>query len=797
MKRQFRLLLLASCSSLLHAVPAMAQDTSGAGAASVQTPSSGQADSAAQLDEIIVTANKRNENINRVGAAISAFGAEALETRNIDTPEAVAANIPGLALAPSTHGTPVYTLRGVGYNADALGVYPAVSVYTDQAPMPFPVLAGHAVYDLERVEVLKGPQGTLFGQNSTGGAINYIAAKPTDVFGGGGSLDYGRFNELHFTGYVSGPLSDQVSARLAVDAARRDDVQRSYTRDDTLGERKYVAGRLLLDWDASDTVRFSLNVNGSIDKSDPQAPQLIAVLPTNSGAPTAAEVSTPLSPTDLRAADWSTGTERPRGDRKLFQMALRGDFDVSPNITVTSLTTFNYLKQNPSYDLDGSAFQLLGSPVDRGTIDSFNQELRLSNANQDGAAFRWTVGGNYDKSKVTEVQNITYGDNSVSNAGTLFINVSGIDSRSDIENYAVFASGEYAITPQIKLLAGARYTRSINDTRICGFSPGDGRVAQLFTILGELIGGETVPLGPNDCYPLNSAFLPGDAFNFKLDEDNVSWKVGADFQVTPGTLIYANVSRGYKAGSFPVFTASVQSVMVPARQESVTSYEAGIKARLFDGSVQANAAVFYQDYKDKQIQGTLNDPLFGLLQQLQNVPESHIYGFEADVTARPMAGLTLTGSVSYLKSEVDQYSGTDIYGAARDFAGNDLPFAPEWTLIFDADYAIPLSNDDEFFVGATVNYRTEADTYIGGGTIPFPNRADARTLSRFPFVIDGYTLVDARIGYRFPGQQLTISAWGKNIFNAFNVQNIVSYSDAIVRQVGEPATYGVTLGYKF
>lgn len=168
----------------LWAAPALAAEADEAAADATST-------------DIIVTANKRNESINKVGASIAAFDTDMLENRNIVKAEELVRSIPGMALAPSTHGTPVFTLRGIGYNADALGVYPAVSVSIDQAPMPFPVLAGHSMFDLERVEVLKGPQGTLFGQNSTGGAINYIAAKPGNDLEAGFNLTYGRFNEVH------------------------------------------------------------------------------------------------------------------------------------------------------------------------------------------------------------------------------------------------------------------------------------------------------------------------------------------------------------------------------------------------------------------------------------------------------------------------------------------------------------------------------------------------------------------------------------------------------------------------
>ncbi len=756
--------------------------------------------------EIIVTANKRDESISKVGASVAAFDTSLLQKRNIIKLDELARAVPGLALAPSTHGTPVFTLRGIGFNADSLGVYPAVSLSVDQAPMPFPVLAGHSLYDLERVEVLKGPQGTLFGQNSTGGAINFVANKPTDALQAGFALDYGRFNEVHGTAYISGPIADTIGMRLSIDAAHRDAWQYNFTRPDKNGQQNYIAARLITDWAPSDRLKFELNLNGSIDRSEPQALQIIASLPSNPAAPTFEELNAPLTPQNLRAANWSstgrpgnalqspTLSPRPRGDRRLFQAFLRADFEVTDDISLTSITTYNHLTQHMSFDLDGSQYELVDNPRDDGKISDFNQEIRLSNASATGARFRWTLGGNYNHSNVDQLQIITYGDNSLSNAGTNFIHDSTVENKGRINTYAVFANGEYDLTDRLTFKAGVRYTKSINKNSMCNSdTTGDQNLSALFTLLGQILNGATVPLRSGDCYSLNAQNLPGDLFKYTLSEDNVSWRAGLDFKLSSDTLLYANISRGYKAGAFPVITGATQQVFLPAKQESVTSYEAGVKTKLADNAISLSSAIFYQDYRDKQIQGTINTALFGLLQRLDNVPKSHIFGIEADVTVRPVTGLTLSGSASYLKTKVDQYSGITVFGVQKDFAGSRLPFAPSWSLVGDVDYRVPTASGGEFFVGGTVNYRTYVDAYIGGSDLQIPDNGVNRWINRVPFRIEGYALVDARIGYTFPGEKLTISAWGKNVFNKFNVQNVISYNDIITQATGQPATYGVSL----
>lgn len=792
--------------------------TSGGDAGSVPPATAATAaETALEAGDIVVTANKRSETASRVGLSITAFSADTLKARNITTPSELARTVPGLDLAPSTHGTPVFTLRGVGYNSDSLAVYPAVSVSLDQAPLTFPVLASHSMYDLERVEVLKGPQGILFGQNSTGGAINYVAAKPTAAPHAGLSLAYGRFNEVHGTGFVSGPVSDNLNFRFAVDGARRDGWQYNYTRDDRNAKQKYIAGRLILDWQASDDLKVEFNLNGSLDRSEPQALQLIGVIPSAPAAPSAAELTAPLAPNNNRAANWSitspaangiraaTKPAEPAGNRKLAQAFLRLDLNLTDSVTLTSISTFNHLDQKMSFDLDGSQYELVDGPVDDGRITDLSQELRLSNAAEAGQQFRWTVGANYNHSKTFENQNISYGDNSLSNAGTNFIHITGARNSGRIDNYAAFASGEYDLARRLTLKAGVRYTKSINRNSECDYdgSP-DNLENELFSNLGLLLGGQFIPLVQGQCYPLNENGLPinaqgvvGGPVNETLNESNVSWRAGLDFKASQTTLFYANISRGYKAGSFPVITPSLQSQLTPAKQESVTAYEAGFKTRLADNAISWSGAIFYNDYRDKQIQGTVNTPLFGLLQRLDNIPKSRVYGVETDVTLRPIKGLTLTGSASYLDTKVQNYTSTSVYGVTTDFAGDRLPFAPKWTLVGDASYEIPTANGGNIFVGASANYRTDVDAYVGGRTLAVPDNGVNRSITTYPFRIAGYTLVDARLGYEIPGNRATFTLWGKNIFNAFNVQNAISYNDVITRATGMPATYGVRLDVKW
>ncbi|EQB10757.1 TonB-dependent receptor [Sphingobium lactosutens] len=782
------LLASVSLACLLTESPAFAQQTQ-AGA-----PQADISDSA----DIVVTANKRQENINKVGLSITAVSGEALQDRKVTSLEDIASVVPGLAFASSTANTPIFTLRGVGFNESSLGVYPAVSVYLDQTPLPFPVMASHTAFDLERVEVLKGPQGTLFGQNSTGGAINYIAAKPTGSFEAGGDISYGRFNQIDGNAFISGPVTDNLRFRLAGTALHSDDWQKSYTRDDKLGEQNYYAGRLLLDWNPADTVRFSLNVNGWRDKSDPQAQQLVLKFGQIPAYASPALLAYPFPRDNARAADWSTGALRPRADRKFFQAALRTDIDLTDNLTLTSLTSYDDYKQDQVTDGDGMSLIVFDLEKNDGYIHSFNQELRL--ANDQASTFRWIVGANYEKSTTFENQILRYIDSTNYNPDNLYINASGVTNKQKIENYAFFGNAEYKLTEELTLKAAARYTQSRNNANICGYAAGDGNVADLFNLLGSLL--STVPftpIGQTDCYSLNETNTPGEPYVRTLKQDNVSWRAGIDYQVTPQTLIYANASRGYKAGSFPSLAAATYAALSPVTQESVTAYEAGVKTQLFDRKVGLNLAAFYYDYRDKQIRGKTPDPIFGILDVLVNVPKSRIQGAEADITLRPTEGLTITAAGTFLDSKVQRYSGVNVIGAADDFRGDPLPFTPKWSGSLNVDYKVRMPNGGSPFIGFTVTGRSASDATLGGRRITFP--VSPATILKpgvdHIYKIDGYATVDARIGYVSDGDRWRVSLWGKNIFNEYYWTNVIPANDSSARFAGRPATYGVTLGFNF
>ena len=762
-----------------------------------QTP---PASGANGVEEVVVTANKREQRLNKVGQDVTVIGSTQLANRHITSVQDVAATTPGLEFSESGTDTPIYTLRGVGFNESTLGVFPDVSVYIDEVPLQFPAMTLHSAYDLQRIEVLKGPQGTLFGENATGGAINYIAKKPSDTFGAGADISYGNYNDVQGDAYVTGPLAPNLTARFALTGERSDGWQYSYTRpNDHNGAIDYVAGRAIFDYQANDDLKFSLLLDAWNDNSQPQAPQLIAIRPQIPSGEHPSELTYPFPPDhSISAADWNPGALAPSSDRQLYQAAFRADWSINDVLKLTSLTSFSHFDQNIFTDEDGTSLALANVGPSFGRLTTVNQEVRLAGSMN---PFRWVLGLNYEHDYTNENQSLAFGDDSSSTASTLNIDSTGSINTGIINNYAVFGNVEYDVLPDVTLKGGARFTRSDNDTVERGTCNGDGRVCTLFNLIGEELGTQPFPLqGVNGNYTLNFNHVPGFPFTGTLNENNVAWRGGVDWRVNDRTLVYANISRGFKAGSFPTLAGSTFAEFEPVKQESVTAYETGIKGGFLNRTLQLNGAGFYYTYDDKQVRGKIIDPIFDVLDVLINVPRSHIYGLEGDATwLPPVRGLSINAALTYLQSEIDKYDGPSVYGVPTNFAGTQLPFTPRWSYSLSGDYRMTLGNGGRPFVSLTWHGQSNEVSELGGSTIGFftgPGDRNAGQLSK-PFQLPAYGLVDASFGYEFPDAKTTLRFFGKNIFNRLYYTNAVPYLDATVRYAGLPGFYGVQLSRTF
>ena len=808
--------------------PSLAQDNgTTAGVGNVTSVGEGQASAnvpSANRDhaDIIVTAQKREQKLQDVGLTLTALSSDLLATKRIATLADLANAVPGLIYTQSQNNTPVYTLRGVGFFESSLAAYPDVSTYIDQAPLPLPVTSTLTGFDLERVEVLKGPQGTLFGNNATGGAINFIAAKPKDTFGAGATLGYGRFNTVDFEGYVTGPLADTLNVRLATKVTRGDDWQHGYTNDRTSGKSNTTAGRFLADWKPAERLSFSLNVNGWLNRSDPQAPQYYRLTPQNppgapgpfgTSVPTDLPIFTyPTAPRTARAADF-TESNSPRARNSFWQAALRTDYEATDGIMLTSLSSYLQTRIRENIEYDGTSLSAFDLQNHRGRINSFSQEIRA--ASTGGGPARWVVGANYEHTTVGDsALNIT------NDSSSAFINQAALAfffSHQKMDNYALFGNLEYDVTPELTLKGGVRYTKAKRTAASGNAQPTDVvdpfplGFNEFFNIIWSSLSSiypnfTPVPLGDSFAIDnrLNAAGTPLDPstygtaglFNGKLKEDNVSWSVGVNYKAAPDVLLYANVSKGYKAGSFPLVSAATWSQLESIKQESLIDYEVGFKTQFLDRQLTLNGAAFYYDYRDKQLRSNIVDGIFGLLNGLVNVPKSTVKGGEIEATYRPNSSLTINLAATYLDAKVKRYNG--IVGAGVDnttglripifesYKGARLPFAPKFQAMASFQYTQPVSDNLELFFGMDVSAQSKS---YGVLAITPTDKSD--------YMIPKRALVGANVGFQSPDDRWKVMIWGKNIFDKYYTINSILAYDGIVRYAGRPAEYGITVGYKF
>ncbi|MGI9375993.1 MAG: TonB-dependent receptor [Tsuneonella suprasediminis] len=724
--------------------------------------------------EIVVTAQKRSERLSDVPMSISAASGEQLEQRGITSVADLGKIAPGFTYQPSDYGSPVYTIRGVGFKDISVAVAPAVSVYVDQVPLPYSSMTLGANLDLERVEVLKGPQGTLFGQNSTGGAINFIAAKPTTYFSAGAQASYGGFNEISGEGFLSGPLSEDIQARIAIRTEQRDGWQRSQTRDDTLGSRDFTTARLILDVQPSDRLKLEFNVNGWIDRSENQAAQFVRFAPAvPNGYPDlvpAIQAYNP-APDNARVADWDPQTDFRRDDW-FAQGSMRADLDLTDSTTLTSITAYSHYKQDSPIDPDGVAVNDFLLTI-RSKITSFSQEVRLSGS-ANAESLRWMIGGNFQSDVSHDNQSGQYAGTS-SGIGPVrfdsFIN----SSNQNVKTYSGFASLDAKLSDRLGAQASVRYTKSNNDFTGCLYDDGDGKLAAAFSLLA------TSPISASSCVTIDpTTFEAMPIVANSLNEDNLSWKLGVTYKSGRDSLLYANVTKGFKAGSFPTVPAFTPDQFDPVPQESVLAYELGIKQSLLGRRMQVTGALFYYDYRRKQLVGYV-DGAFGQVPALISIPRSDVLGAEAGLSVEPLTGLRLSANGIYLRTRVrDSFQATDPFAQLVDLKGEQFPNSPKWQYTLDGEYAFPVANGITAFAGANYSYKSESVASFGNSP---------------EFRLPAYGLLDLRIGVS--GEKWRASLWAKNVTNAFYLQSVTHVIDTVARITGMPVTYGATVSYRF
>ncbi len=781
-----------------------------------------------RLEEIIVTAQKREQGVNDVGITVNAFTGTQLKDLGVFTAEQVAQFTPGLTVNDTAAtGVPLYTIRGVGFQDYSTGASSTVGLYFDEVAIPYTVMSRGVIFDVQRVEVLKGPQGDLYGRNTTAGQINFVSNKPSDEFEAGITASYGRFGIFDFEGFLNGALGDSVQARLAFKTTQSSEGwQRSTTRDDKLGELDTSAVRALFNFDITENARILLNLHYVNDQSDnkantvydgsindlgefalPYTPLDQYLLPTGAHF---GETPPWYSTGDNRAADWTnsytspiTGNTfnlRPQRDNQLKGLSAKLEWDLG-NMKLTSITAYDEFEREEANDWDGG-FYNDSSNINTTDLEAFSQELRLTGQNDD---LLWIAGLYYSHDEMDEyyhyfMSDSLFGLGSVAWGAMPFLlsPILELDTKyqQETDSKAIFGHVEWSFAEDWRLTLGARYTEEERDWSGCTFSADDNSLGNfLNTLFGSTL--SAGDCGTIDDDPASPFFIFGllgtpnvnDAFHVYEDTiktDRLMGKIGLDYRMSEDVLIYGTISNGFKSGGFNGANSNTTQQLFPYKEEVLTSYEAGIKSTLLEGRMQLNAAAFYYDYKDKQEQDAAVT-FVGNISGLTNVPKSEILGAELEMNWVPAEGWNVNFGLAYLDTEVKEWDAVDRDASSwpvtvtHDVSGIELAMAPQWSAAGLASYQWSISNNLVMEVAGDFSYQ---DKTTGGAQV-----GDAT---------DSFTIFNARVSVGSDDGRWRVMVWSRNLTDKYYYPAAYQGGNGPwIRSVGMPLTYGATLLYNF
>lgn len=732
-----------------------------------------------QLQEIIVSAQRREVGLQRAPVAVSAISGETLEEDRILSFEDVAKRTTSLSFTAISGLDQEFNIRGItNTRLDSPSADQSIGIFTDDVYIGRPGLFNFDLYDIERVEVVRGPQGVLLGRNVVGGAINIITASPKFANGGSFSASYGNFDDFLLRGHVTGPISDDLAARL------------SFQTHNNTGYSRDILNNRNLDDIQSVQVRGQLLFQPA--ESDFEARLIVDVVHDESNGIAQIAIDGP----DVGNGPWSAAREQIgqlRGEPLTIREALpqhpifKGDVSPTPQgLTRDAVSIVGQVSKglgdvadlqvvlgyrdgqaDSQYDQTGLGPAngygvisplLFTTPVGESEdATQFSQEIRVVSQPTD-SGFEWIVGGYHQRDEVTKIDHF-WGEIPLA-ALDLISGESLWNNKATSESWAVFGQVGKQFSPLFKAVAGLRYSHDKKSGIVTGTAVETG---------DRFNPGGTVPLTP-----LGAGLTEGQSFTQSYS-DNWS-KVTPQFtlQFTPSerVMFYATYSSGYKGGGFEDTPANAVAATISYDPETVNNYELGGKLEFMNRRARLNLAVFQMDYNDLQVTQTDSRCLCSVT---DNAANARIRGLELEGQLIPVNGLELFGSLTLLDTEYLEFA--DSLG--NENTGNFLQRTPKYQFNVGLQYTVPVGDSDELKFRA--NYTGKGKTYW------FPTNAQYE---------DPYGLLDARLSYTF-GDNWSAAIWGRNLTNTKYRVNINYALNDEVSRFGAPRTYGAEIAYKF
>lgn len=699
--------------------------------------------------DIVVTAQKRSESMMKVPIAMSAFSGDTLERSGVQGVQGLAVATPAVVY-PSTGAYAQPYIRGIGSRLLQNGLDPSVATYIDNRYISRQSAVVFDFADIERVEVLKGPQGALFGRNASAGAIRVITKDVGKDLEGYVKAGYGNYNQWTLSGAINAPLTDNLGVRISAMTSQRDGYATNLVASGRKDwdDRDFTAIRTKVRWTPGDVLDAKLSLS-YWRQQDNAGNDTVALGPP--------QFTTGLANGGITGADLEHVATALTGFNKKEEFAgeLNLGFDLG-GVKLQSISTYSKLNNRLTFDGDGTSSRLVDATVFENTR-TFSQEIQLTSQNTE--KLDWILGAYYFHDNTAFDTTIDAGTRTTSN---------GLQ-KVNTNSYAVFGQLTWHLSPALSLIAGGRFSHDKKDVQ---------------SLASPNLGAVTVPVTPYQDSRSWSKFTPSVTLQYDFGS----------------TLVYGKFARGYKSGGFN-YPVQNQPVLAP---EVLDMYEVGLKGAFFDRAVRTTVSAYYYDYSNLQVTRAAASGV-GVIVTTENAANAELYGLDADVTWTVTPNFTLTGAISWQHS---QYKG---YLASAKVYRGVLPggTAPGMVDVgFDAD-GQRLLRAPKFSAYVSANY----DISVGDGVIPVSLSYAYKGSYDFDFVYDppnvtqtgttsalrqkAYSIVNGRIGYHPVSDKWSIAGWVNNLFDERYFDDVVAAGVGIRGSYGAPRTYGVELQFKF
>ena len=707
---------------------------------------------ATAVGEVVVTAERRETSSQKVSISLTVLSGKNLQKEGVVTVNDLANASPSLEVEPAFGGgQPEFRIRGVGFQDYASNNAPTVGVYVNEVAFPIPIMTQGSFFDVSRIEVLRGPQGTLYGRNTTGGAVNVITNQPTSTYHSGVDAEYSSYNNTHLEGYVSGPIAQDLTARLAAFTDQGGGYEFNDVTGQKFGNAHKYGERFLLNWSPTAKFTAKLEVHAAQDRSDGDGLYIFQTTPASVGAPiykaSTNRFATDWSVDPFFAKDIGISTDQaPFRHNDSWGVSLNTSYDLG-GVDLVNIISYDYMNRHEFQDWAPGPIPTADTYF-HSVPQVFSDELRLiSNGN---GPLSWISGLYYSHQDLNE----EYASD--------FLDIYGVAGEvfydQKVDSIAGFGQATYALTDQVNLIGGLRLeheTRDMDDFHN-------------FYLAGASSFPQVTPTS------VSTSMTP------------LTGKVGAEYRPLTDLMLYVSISKGVKSGGFTAYNTGTVQGISPFKPETLWAYEGGFKWTLPD-RVHFDVAAYHYDYTDEQVLGAIGGAGGTIIGHFVNAPKSHIDGVEAELSGEIFPHLNISQQVGYKVGTYDNFPNYQIPGTLTmiSLSGTKIPF-PRASYEGDLSYWVPIAGD--YKLEGDFNYSYH-DTY--------PSWLD-RINPGVSYKLPSYWLANANLTVSPAQGKWSLGVFVDNVFDTkYDLTRNFFIPQANVADPGRPRTVGARVTASF